>query len=172
MRGNSLKGDRLFEHQADKSFDIFESPVSGKVKRIIRDCFTIVEAGEPVMHIDDGSDAAPVYEKEKKDEDDFDTWLYKESIKSCEYRLKQKPVIPFAEEERRKMTASLRYDVLKKDDFRCVLCGRSADDDVKLHVDHILLVSKGGKTEVTNLRTLCEYCNFGKSNKYDPYGRN
>ena len=75
--------------------------------------------------------------------------------------------------QRRKMNDSLRYDVMRRDGFRCVLCGRSAaEDGVKLHVDHIIPVSKGGKTEPGNLRTLCENCNLGKSDKYDPSGLN
>ena len=31
-------------------------------------------------------------------------------------------------------------------------------DGVRLHVDHIVPVSKGGKTEMHNLQTLCEAC--------------
>lgn len=76
------------------------------------------------------------------------------------------------EYQRKIMTDSLRYDILKRDNFRCVLCGRSAQDGVKLHVDHIIPVSKGGKTESSNLRTLCEKCNYGKRDKYDEYGVN
>ena len=68
--------------------------------------------------------------------------------------------------ERSKMTDSLRYDVLKRDNFRCCLCGVSASDGAVLHVDHIKPVSKGGKTEYNNLQTLCDRCNLGKSNKY------
>lgn len=75
-------------------------------------------------------------------------------------------------QERSKLSASLRYDVLKRDNFRCTICGRSAADGVTLHVDHIKPVSKGGKTEMSNLRTLCDYCNLGKSDKYDPNGMN
>ena len=67
--------------------------------------------------------------------------------------------------ERAKMTNSLRYDILKRDNFRCQICGFSAKDGVKLHVDHIIPVSKGGKTTPSNLRTLCDRCNIGKSNK-------
>lgn len=69
--------------------------------------------------------------------------------------------------ERNKMTRSLRYDIMQRDKFKCVLCGRSSkNDNVKLHIDHIKPISKGGKTEWNNLRTLCEDCNLGKSNKY------
>lgn len=73
----------------------------------------------------------------------------------------------FIAEQRRLMTDSLRYDVMHRDQFRCQLCGATAEDGVKLHVDHILPVSKGGKTELSNLRTLCERCNMGKGSKIE-----
>lgn len=69
--------------------------------------------------------------------------------------------------ERAKMTDSLRYDILKRDNFRCQLCGSTAQDGVKLHVDHIHPIAKGGKTTPANLRTLCDRCNMGKSDKYE-----
>lgn len=78
-----------------------------------------------------------------------------------------------AEYQRSKMSPSLRYEVMRRDGFRCVLCGRSAKEDhVQLHVDHIRPVSKGGKTELPNLRTLCQDCNLGKSDRFDPNGIN
>jgi 5-methylcytosine-specific restriction endonuclease McrA len=67
--------------------------------------------------------------------------------------------------ERSKVTAGLRTEVLKRDNYRCKKCGATANDGVMLHVDHIIPVSKGGKTELTNLQTLCDSCNLGKSNK-------
>lgn len=74
----------------------------------------------------------------------------------------------FMYEQRRLMTDSLRYDVMQRDGFRCVLCGATAKEDgVKLHVDHITPISKGGKTEMANLRTLCERCNLGKGSKIE-----
>lgn len=72
--------------------------------------------------------------------------------------------------ERRKLTPSLRYDVMKRDEFKCVLCGRHASDSVQLHVDHIVPIAKGGKTTFDNLRTLCQDCNLGKRDKYDAKG--
>lgn len=74
----------------------------------------------------------------------------------------------FMYEQRRLMTDSLRYNVMQRDGFRCVLCGATAKEDgVKLHVDHITPISKGGKTEIANLRTLCERCNLGKGSKIE-----
>lgn len=69
--------------------------------------------------------------------------------------------------ERAKLTDSLRYDVMRRDGFRCVLCGNSVEDGYKLHVDHIIPISRGGQTELSNLRTLCERCNLGKSDKIE-----
>lgn len=67
--------------------------------------------------------------------------------------------------ERSVMTESMRYDVFKRDGFKCQICGATSKDGAQLHVDHIIPVSKGGKTEMSNLQTLCSRCNLGKSNK-------
>lgn len=69
--------------------------------------------------------------------------------------------------ERAKMTDGLRYDILKRDHFRCQICGATEKDGIKLHVDHIVPVSKGGKTVPSNLRTLCSRCNLGKRDKLE-----
>lgn len=62
------------------------------------------------------------------------------------------------EYERSKLSASLRYDVMIRDRFRCVLCGAAREDGAELFVDYIRPVSDGGKTEMDNLRTLCSRC--------------
>ena len=77
-----------------------------------------------------------------------------------------------AKYQRSLVSDSLRYDVMKRDGFRCVLCGRDVSDGIKLHVDHIIPVSKGGLSTMENLRTLCEDCNRGKRDKYDEQGVN
>jgi 5-methylcytosine-specific restriction endonuclease McrA len=67
--------------------------------------------------------------------------------------------------ERGKVTPSLRYDVMRRDGFRCCLCGRTATNGVELEVDHIIPVAKGGNTTYSNLQTLCRDCNRGKGTK-------
>ncbi len=67
--------------------------------------------------------------------------------------------------ERDKMTPSMRVDVLRRDNYTCRMCGRSAAD-IELHVDHIRPVSRGGLTEMDNLQTLCRDCNLGKGNRF------
>jgi hypothetical protein len=68
-----------------------------------------------------------------------------------------------ARRRREKLRPSRRWAVLKRDGRRCVVCGRGAGKGVKLEVDHIMPVSKGGGDEMGNLRTLCGTCNRGKS---------
>ncbi|MGQ0457659.1 MAG: homing endonuclease associated repeat-containing protein [Hyphomicrobium sp.] len=65
----------------------------------------------------------------------------------------------------RKINWRLRAIVLIRDNCICGMCGASPakNSDVTLHVDHILAWSRGGETEITNLRTLCSICNVGKS---------
>jgi len=67
----------------------------------------------------------------------------------------------------RNVTLSLRLKVLNRDNFKCVFCGKSPATDfgTKLHIDHIIPFSKGGKSTLENLQTLCEECNLGKSDQ-------
>lgn len=71
------------------------------------------------------------------------------------------PNAPKAKTVRPPMSAKLRFQILRRDGFRCRLCGCGAPE-VTLHVDHILAVANGGKTEETNLWALCRDCNLGK----------
>jgi hypothetical protein len=70
---------------------------------------------------------------------------------------------------RREISLSLRYEVLKRDGFRCVKCGRSpaTEVEVQLHIDHIRPWANGGETIFSNLQCLCSKCNLGKSNRHD-----
>lgn len=67
--------------------------------------------------------------------------------------------------ERRKMTLELREAILRRDNWTCQCCGNSVfkEPNLALEVDHIIPVSKGGKTEPNNLQTLCWKCNRRKS---------
>lgn len=69
----------------------------------------------------------------------------------------------------RDVSWGLRFKVLHRDRFKCVLCGDhpATSATCKLHVDHIVPWSKGGTTTADNLRTLCEVCNVGRGNRYD-----
>lgn len=63
--------------------------------------------------------------------------------------------------ERGVLTLKLRYEIFKRDKFKCVLCGTTGKEE-KIEIDHIIPISEGGKTIKSNLRTLCFKCNRGK----------
>lgn len=71
----------------------------------------------------------------------------------------------FKHRTKRDASVKLRFDVFKRDNFKCCICGASPAKDVsiELHIDHIIPWSKGGETEIDNLQTLCSRCNIGKS---------
>lgn len=73
----------------------------------------------------------------------------------------------YSHKTKRNISLSLRYNILKRDNFCCVQCGASPalTPGVQLHIDHKIPWSKGGETEESNLQTLCSDCNLGKSNK-------
>lgn len=56
-----------------------------------------------------------------------------------------------------------RYQVFKRDGFKCVCCGNNSKDS-RLEIDHVVPVSKGGGSQIKNLQTLCFRCNRGKRN--------
>jgi 5-methylcytosine-specific restriction endonuclease McrA len=55
-----------------------------------------------------------------------------------------------------------RFLILKRDSYRCQICGARASDDMTLEVDHRIPVAKGGLNTDDNLWTLCAECNAGK----------
>ncbi|SLC65388.1 HNH endonuclease, putative [Mycobacteroides abscessus subsp. massiliense] len=52
------------------------------------------------------------------------------------------------------VTKRLRYEVLRRDNYSCRYCGRSAPE-VKLTVDHVVPVALGGSDEPSNLVAAC-----------------
>lgn len=72
--------------------------------------------------------------------------------------------IKITAEEKRTIPLKLRLKVLQRDNFKCTYCGASpaTNPNIQLHIDHIVPFSKGGKTELGNLQTLCQNCNWGK----------
>lgn len=67
--------------------------------------------------------------------------------------------------QRKLMTPELRNKIKERDNYTCQICGKYMPDEVGLHIDHIIPISKGGKTVEQNLQVLCDKCNLRKSNK-------
>jgi 5-methylcytosine-specific restriction endonuclease McrA len=78
---------------------------------------------------------------------------FRESRKIAGKKYKRKPS---------KRQIKLRFQILHRDNFTCVYCGRKAPN-VILHVDHVVPKSKSGKSTADNLVTACLECNIGKS---------
>lgn len=60
-------------------------------------------------------------------------------------------------------TKKLRMEVLKRDKYRCMICGQRPADDVniQLHAHHIRPYGKRGVTTGKNLISLCHTCHAG-----------
>jgi len=55
----------------------------------------------------------------------------------------------------------IRKEIFERDGYKCVKCNSKK----YLELDHIIPVSKGGKSVRSNYQTLCQKCNIKKSNK-------
>ena len=66
----------------------------------------------------------------------------------------------------RNVNYRLRFLVMRRDNFKCRITGRSpaTDPSVILEVDHIVPWESGGETVFENLQTLAKDINIGKSN--------
>jgi hypothetical protein len=61
-------------------------------------------------------------------------------------------------------TSEQKSEILKRDNYRCVICGRGREDGIELQVDHIKPKDFGGKATIENGQTLCAQHNFKKKN--------
>lgn len=66
--------------------------------------------------------------------------------------------------ERGRISGYTRKCVFERDGGKCVMCGTRGDKYNRLEVDHIIPISKGGKSDINNLQTLCHKCNVRKGN--------
>lgn len=59
---------------------------------------------------------------------------------------------------------NVKKAILKRDGYRCVVCGRGKKDGIELVVDHIKPKDKGGTNDIDNGQTLCMEHNLMKKN--------
>lgn len=100
------------------------------------------------------------WRKEKRKDPE---WVEKERLRKLEYRRKKR-------QSKRKrtyklrITPTLRFQVLSRDNFTCQYCGRKPPE-VRLEVDHKDPRANGGSHKKENLTTACVDCNQGKKDK-------
>lgn len=88
---------------------------------------------------------------------EFDTTLEEHPI---EFLTAPAP-LPFEQTQRSPIPETVRHEVWRRDQGKCVTCGSNAN----LQYDHIIPVARGGATSVTNLQLLCQRCNQAKGAK-------
>ena len=90
-------------------------------------------------------------------------------IELCNLRLqefidKDPAIRRMRELDSRSRLGSIEFDVRAKSKGVCVACGARAME-VRMHVDHIVPISRGGKNEIDNLQMLCYRCNTQKRDR-------
>lgn len=61
-------------------------------------------------------------------------------------------------------TAAQKEAILRRDGYKCVICGKGKNEGVELHIDHIKPKDLGGEATIENGQTLCSQHNFIKKN--------
>lgn len=61
-------------------------------------------------------------------------------------------------------TPAQKEEILHRDGYKCVICGRGIENGVELHIDHIKPKDFGGEATIENGQTLCSQHNFIKKN--------
>jgi hypothetical protein len=109
--------------------------------------------------------------RELRDEEGYEILTDKDrsDLKSGQYMMltdKRRPIVS------RSISKELRARVLERNGFTCQACGAGANDPdpfhperkIRLTIGHIVDFSKGGKSELGNLRAECTNCNEGLQN--------
>lgn len=75
------------------------------------------------------------------------------------------PNEPFRDDlrPRKRITATVRKQVMERDKYRCVKC----ESHIDLQLDHIYPHIRGGSDEPDNLQTLCGPCNRIKKDRIE-----
>lgn len=94
-------------------------------------------------------------------EDKIETYVQKRGNAIWEHRRRN----------RKALSGSMRYAVLKRAKGRCELCGISKEEKA-LEVDHIVPKNHGGEDSLNNYQALCFTCNANKRDTDDTDFRN
>jgi hypothetical protein len=77
------------------------------------------------------------------------------------------PSVPVQPIEKSPGYLARRFEVFRRDGYRCQICGKAAVDGphVRLELEHKIPRAKGGTDDLSNLWTCCWECNHGKHTK-------
>ncbi|MEW8522168.1 MAG: HNH endonuclease signature motif containing protein [Candidatus Thiodiazotropha endolucinida] len=66
---------------------------------------------------------------------------------------------------RKRLSPGQQLAMSRRQSGRCAICGCPLDAR-KMHVDHIVHFSRGGKDTPQNLRLVCSACNQARADQY------
>ena len=85
--------------------------------------------------------------------------FYRNAMKTGRMRWALKD--PALKSKVKQVQGGLRFMILERDGYKCVLCGATKETTV-LEVEHVVAKANGGTNDPSNLRVLCHECNCGK----------
>jgi hypothetical protein len=74
------------------------------------------------------------------------------------------PKVKKAAAGRKPISIRKRFEVFKRDGYKCSICRRVGGE---LELDHVIPVCRGGNSNMNNLQTLCRKCNRGKGGELE-----
>jgi len=137
--------------------DYYQHIVNGMVGKVLRNHNLVTKLPRQSDYILDGYDELSVDEVKSLSN------LCNQKLKDFE-RTRGDFVWQHRSRNRRLVSGTVRYTVLKRANYHCELCGIRADDKA-LEVDHIVPKSIGGVDDITNYQALCYSCNASKGNR-------
>ena len=91
----------------------------------------------------------------------YDDW----TVRSMNWETRVPAIIMFRDYQKPKTSVRVsRRNVYLRDRWRCQYCGIAVTEKTAT-LDHVVPVSKGGKSNWTNLSTACKKCNWSKGDK-------
>lgn len=141
-----------------------------KKKKTIRDLLIEYFKSHPKEDMPHGPVVDWVEEKYKRlyNRKPRDTWRSIRNLHETGFLIKVKKGIyrydPNAVKQREleDFTPEQKEEILKRDGYKCIICGRGKKEGVELQVDHIKPKYLGGESTIENGQTLCAQHNFIK----------
>lgn len=143
-----------------------------KRRKTIKDLLTKYFKSHPKEDMPHGPVVDWVEERYKKlyDKKPRDIWRSIRNLHETGFLIKVKKGVycydPEAVKQREleDFTPEQKEAIFKRDNYKCVVCGRGKAEGVELQADHIKPKYLGGKSTIENGQTLCSQHNFLKKN--------
>ena len=151
----------ILEHDFSQ-VEYYEKITNGMVGKVLRDNGIVLKTKDNYSLIGhENLNGSEIEELITLCEFKINEYISRRGEKIWEHRRRNRKAIP----------GSTRYQVLKRADGRCELCGISKEEKA-LEVDHIVPKNNGGEDSIDNYQALCFSCNANKRDTDDTDFRN